>query len=327
MRLLDLIEVPLRQVAGTHGGEFAGPCPWCGGRDRFRVWPDAARPGYWCRQCGKTGDAITYLRERHGLRYREACDRLGLPPRAGPRPWAITPPPAPPPPPGAWQARAWALIEASAQRLWAPTGARALAYLRRRGFQDDTIRRARLGYQPYTVRDAPARWGWPADHPPVWLPRGIVIPVVQGPLLWMVWIRRPRGEPKYVAVAGSRHHDAGIEEVRLGQPAMLVEGVFDALAVAQAAGELVAPVAVGTRHGTPHTIAHLAVAKPLFLAQDADAAGEAAAAWWRGVFPQAQRRRPTRKDPAAMLELGEDLRAWVTGTPPEGAPRREEEEP
>jgi DNA primase len=41
----------LRRVASTNGGEWAGPCPWCGGTDRFRVWPYAARPRYWCRQC------------------------------------------------------------------------------------------------------------------------------------------------------------------------------------------------------------------------------------------------------------------------------------
>ena len=33
--------------------EHAGPCPWCGGRDRFVVWP--AR--WWCRQCERQGDA------------------------------------------------------------------------------------------------------------------------------------------------------------------------------------------------------------------------------------------------------------------------------
>ena len=57
MNLVDLIgrDTTLRKVASTHGGEYAGPCPWCGGEDRFRVWPYADRPGYWCRQCGKNG--------------------------------------------------------------------------------------------------------------------------------------------------------------------------------------------------------------------------------------------------------------------------------
>lgn len=40
--LLSLIQrdVRLKRVAGTHGGEYAGPCPFCGeGEDRLRVWP------------------------------------------------------------------------------------------------------------------------------------------------------------------------------------------------------------------------------------------------------------------------------------------------
>ena len=39
--LLALIgrDVQLRRVASTNGGEWAGPCPFCGGHDRFRVWP------------------------------------------------------------------------------------------------------------------------------------------------------------------------------------------------------------------------------------------------------------------------------------------------
>jgi DNA primase len=41
MNLVDLIgrDTTLRKVASTHGGEYAGSCPWCGGDDRFRVWP------------------------------------------------------------------------------------------------------------------------------------------------------------------------------------------------------------------------------------------------------------------------------------------------
>jgi hypothetical protein len=190
-------------------------------------------------------------------------------------------------------------------------GEKALEYLQRRGFDDDTIRQARLGYFPCEVRDAPQRWGLLADHKPIWLPRGIVIPVRPADQVWMLWIRRPVGEPKYLAVAGSKHHDVGTEAVRFGHPAVLVEGIFDRLAVQQEAGDLVTPVAVGTRHGTPHTVATLALAKPLLLSLDADDAGEATTVWWRRIFPQAQRWRPTRKDPGEMLEAGEDLRAWV----------------
>ena len=78
--LLTLVgrDVQLRRVASTNGGEYAGPCPFCGdGTDRFRVWPHADRPGWWCRQCERHGDAIAYLMQRDSLDFRAACERLG----------------------------------------------------------------------------------------------------------------------------------------------------------------------------------------------------------------------------------------------------------
>ncbi len=63
----------LKWKATTNGGEFAGPCPWCGGTDRFCVWPEKDEHGkYWCRGCERKGDAIQYLRDYRGLSYSEA---------------------------------------------------------------------------------------------------------------------------------------------------------------------------------------------------------------------------------------------------------------
>jgi len=63
------------------GSEHGGPCPWCGGDDRFRVWPDQGTGGlgrYWCRQCRRKGDVIDFLRDYKGLTFREACTDAGL---------------------------------------------------------------------------------------------------------------------------------------------------------------------------------------------------------------------------------------------------------
>ena len=37
--LLAIIQqdTQLKKVANTNGSEYAGPCPFCGGQDRFRV--------------------------------------------------------------------------------------------------------------------------------------------------------------------------------------------------------------------------------------------------------------------------------------------------
>lgn len=65
--ILDLLgaavdEGAFRRVASTWGGEFAGPCPLCGGRDRLRVWPSPkdGAPRAWCRQCLAAGDALAW---------------------------------------------------------------------------------------------------------------------------------------------------------------------------------------------------------------------------------------------------------------------------
>lgn len=75
MTLLDLLPYALKRAASTNGGEYAGPCPSCGGRDRFRVWPapTEGRPRFWCRGCGAHGDAIDLVRlVQPSLSFQEA---------------------------------------------------------------------------------------------------------------------------------------------------------------------------------------------------------------------------------------------------------------
>jgi Zinc-binding domain of primase-helicase len=74
--LVDLAgrDVHLRKVATTRGGEWAGPCPFCGGRDRFRVQPEK---GLWfCRQCSPNGPLAGRDRFRDEARRRAV--RRGL---------------------------------------------------------------------------------------------------------------------------------------------------------------------------------------------------------------------------------------------------------
>lgn len=96
MTLLDLLNqdgASLKRVSGTNGGEYAGPCPTCGGTDRFRVWPEQDGGGrYWCRGCSKQGDAIQYLRDFRGLSYLDTCHFLERKPSLGMRRlnWELT---------------------------------------------------------------------------------------------------------------------------------------------------------------------------------------------------------------------------------------------
>jgi|GEM_PF-1170764 len=70
--VLDLYISDGFNAAKETAREFSGPCPACGGKDRFRIWPEENR--YWCRRCGVQGDSIQYLRDFHGLSFQEALE-------------------------------------------------------------------------------------------------------------------------------------------------------------------------------------------------------------------------------------------------------------
>ncbi len=115
--------------------EFAGPCPFCGGTDRFHLQPHLGR--WFCRQC--TGepsdagwmDAIDYVQRRNGLSFREAVAHLnngGLPVSA------IVPPPAPTRKrpawrSTAWQGSAWSFVRRAQRRLNSADGEAGQSYL------------------------------------------------------------------------------------------------------------------------------------------------------------------------------------------------------
>ena len=52
-----------------------GPCPLCGGRDRFRFDDRASEGTYFCNQCG-AGPGLILLRKLNDWTHREACDEV-----------------------------------------------------------------------------------------------------------------------------------------------------------------------------------------------------------------------------------------------------------
>jgi DNA primase len=141
--------------------------------------------------------------------------------------------------------------------------------------------------------------------------------------LWNIEIRRPltpaqtaQGDIKYVSIkGGSKQVLLGAELVGADKPVVLVEGAFDRLAIHQAAADLVTAVAAGSTIGARQStwLTRLAT-RPVLVAFDADDAGDEGAAWWLNTLgDRAVRWRPDPgyKDPAAMLQAGADLRAWV----------------
>lgn len=66
---------PVRQ---STAGELNGPCPFCGGHDRFVVWPPSSdRSGRaWCRRCQWAGDVIQLYRDLEGVSFVRALEDL-----------------------------------------------------------------------------------------------------------------------------------------------------------------------------------------------------------------------------------------------------------
>ena len=204
---------------------------------------------------------------------------------------------------------ALALVAEAAGRLWTPEGTKALAYLRNRGLNDETIKAARLGVTPGVM--IPTREG---DR--CYQARGVVIPWFDGDRLALVKIRQPAGrKPKYAEAYRDRPRifpdPATIEP---GRPLVICEGELDALLLGQALGELAAVVTLGSASNRPDpsTLGMMVSAPSWFVATDADEAGDKAASGWPAV---AIRVRPPEgvKDWTELWQAGRSSIRYLWG--------------
>ena len=126
--LLDFLPGTFTRSASTNRGEFTGPCPWCGGDDRFLAWPAHPKSEtgrFWCRRCEEHGDGIDLHRRLHGSTFAAAAEALGAGHRVTGTSAPALPPPPPPvaePPSAEWQADALAYVEACEAALWSDAG-------------------------------------------------------------------------------------------------------------------------------------------------------------------------------------------------------------
>ena len=309
----------LRKVSGA---EYAGPCPKCGGDDRFHVHAEA---GWWfCRQCHeKRGDAIAYVRWLEGLGFKEACERLGAvviefsQPKAQvsrlQRQPALAAADAPS---AAWRETAERFMAYAEGQLWQHP--HALDYLRGRGLSDASIKAARLGYNPRTAFDRDlTRWGC-REGRAVWLPKGWTIPNVRDGALWAVRVRRPnedveRGDAKYVSLKGTRARLYNLGSCQGVGDGILTEGEFDALLLGQELGGVAGVVATcgASKHANAQDAPLLANLRRLWVATDTDRAGQAGASWWLENTSKARRLEPPGHDITDAWQAGHDLIAWA----------------
>ncbi len=307
----------LRKVASTAGGEWAGPCPFCGGRDRFRVQPFLGV--WWCRQCGgqRWGDAIDYLVRRDGVSFVEACRQLGASrseldtgrPRAEQAECVANRLGLQRANDGRladdrevssdWQAAASLFVEHAERSLWSGVGEHARAYLRSRGLRDHTLRAWRIGLQPRYGLYAPAQ-DWGLDGQRVYLARGIVLPWMVDGRVGHLQVRTSSHDPqqRYLSVRGGHPWLFGSDTLVPNAPAILCRKL-----------------------PSPRALRVLERARPLFEAYDADVEGEAGAQRLHQVLSQTQTPTPTQclirlrppvgKDPTGFAQRGGSVRAWL----------------
>jgi len=327
MNVLDLVRakgIEPKKVAATNGGEYASPCPGCGGEDRFRIWP-AQKNGdgsWWCRGCDKGGDGIQFLIEFDGKTFPEACDALNKPlpeierfrslssrsdRTTGWRPVQIKSPD------GVdvklWREKAEKFVEWAHGHLLEDE--KKLASLADRGIRIGTIKRFRLGYNPgagrskaiFRPREA---WGLPIEQKTngqkkkLWIPRGIVIPYIHGNEVLRIRIRRSSNDlsekynARYYVVPGSTMAPMFINADR--NAFVIVETELDACLVHQEAGDLAGVLALGSAAAKPDVSAAEAIkdADCILNALDFDRAGAQAWTWWENTLQRIRTLAGTR---------------------------------
>lgn len=332
--LLDLTghDTQLKHVASTEGGEWAGPCPFCGGSDRFRVQPNRRPWGlFMCRNCtgGKWQNAIDYLIKRDGCDFKTACAALAggdLPTTRERR----QPPPQPAytPPAADWQAQALRAIETCGRNLWTDPGAPGLDYLLSRGLAERTIQHYRLGFSPGAKFDG------------LYIPRGVVIPCVAAGEVWYLKISLLPGDPvkcekcgqsaqarqpcpscgeinKYRGVKGNRTAAIfGADDLAGESMALFCEGEFDVMAAWQDLGGAL-PVATMGAAGNHLDLAtwgaYLVGLETILSLYDPDPAGRAGAEYMAGLSNRVKAVHLPEgvKDINDFCTGGGDLQAWL----------------
>lgn len=335
-----------KRVGSTNGDEYAGPCPGCHGDDRFHIWPEQneGEGSWWCRQCGKAGDGIQFLKDFQGMNYRDACKELGrisgeksLQSRRLSRnktPEKIWQPLPIRDPEGVdtvlWREKAKEFARRTNKRLLADD--RLLAWLKKqRGIERETVVRFEMGFNEKDYFRSREDWGLPTQRKNngkkkmLWIPRGLVIPCMSGESIIRLRIRRPSKDlpesmkNKYYAVPGSNMAPMFIYGVH--QAVVIVEAELDAILIAQEAGHLAAVLAMGTTGTKPDPVIDAALRNSLAVlnSMDYDAAGAKVWTWWREQYGQKIIRWPVPvgKDPGEAFTAGVNLNEWIlSGLPP-----------
>jgi DNA primase len=320
INLVDILMNDGLNPKQTAAREWHSPCPQCGGRDRFMVWPDESNSNgrygggrYHCRRCQISGDGINYLMTFNQKSYSAACKELGI---DLDNPKFLPEIPFRPEQSEQWIARADSFLKYAQNQMTDEVR----RFLHSRGLSDESIINGGLGWNEKTIFDRRDRWGLPERTnnkgrlKKVWIPSGLVIPYFnQSGSVIRIRIRRRQGNPRYIAIAGSdmKPMSWGLHRSIVA----IVESELDGILLQQEAGDIAGMVALGSVSIKPDSILinQLLKVNRLLVCLDTDQAG-AQAAWryWINKFKNSERWPCVGgKDPGEMFKNGVSVRDWI----------------
>jgi len=331
MTVLELLEqdnIKGNWTTSTYGKKHESPCPGCGGTNRFHLWPEKMEGGFfWCRQCGKSGNATSYLMHFKGMDYQQALAITGLTSYGSLRSRKLI----------AkqedyaqehkeqsniqWQRQSMVFLEWSIKCLHDDHYMTFRNWLiKERCLHEDTINNANLGWLPQDWYTDRKDWGLPeklkedGSESKLWIPAGLVIPCFHNGQLQRIRIRRHNAQEgeRYYIVPGSSSIPMILGN---GDMFVIVESELDALLLNQEAGDLVGVIALGSAQARPDDMISdiLQKSKKILVSLDNDHAGAKESwHWWMNRFPNAIRWPVILgKDPTEAHIKGLNLRDWV----------------
>ena len=333
----DLVAlVPGLRASGRY---HIGPCPFCGGEDRFTIMHTDNGDRWFCRKCsdGKYHDALAFRMRAEGKSFKDVVSGEGKKVSGGagekgsrrsPAPFhPFSPAPLLTAPDEDWQISHLVAQKRVADNLWltgdTPADAPEITqvvwhYLRAyRGLSPDTIRRAMLGYNPQGLQLADG-----SAYPP-----GLHIPCLVDGQLWYVKARLPKAArqtaaehgrrlPKYMMLRGSRAALFNADALVGARVAVVVEGEFDALLLGQFLPAGWAAVTMGGAATLPGAtfLPYFGALERVLLCLDNDDAGQRALAAWSGLLAWAEVAPPLpggAKDLTDFWRMQGDLDEWI----------------
>jgi len=343
--------------SSKRGAEYAGECPACGGTDRFLIWPEQnnGQGSYHCRKCEIFGDAIEFLREFEGMSFFEAQKAVTGKTEYKPTTQTyikkqevkniIEVKEASEVVSDLWVTKASAFQTYCAAQL--ENFPQVIASLASRGINCEDAKRYGIGYCPGENGKSSMmrhRKAWGLENRPasrdkkegtvLWLPRGIVVPVLENTQTKRLRIRRDdkdretyNSKMKYYVVPGSDMTPLFLPSTKGVLPAnyavMVVEGELDAYMLHSKIGDFCAVLSIMTAKISSipkHIMSILKASAFIFVATDIGDKSQAGyEGWlkWQETFKNAKRFPCIgAKDPGEMVEKNLDVRLWAMSALP-----------